>query len=70
MRNKYVSRRNYDEEKIKKNILKRKISVWLVIIILDTDFALYIQLCIKTETLSVYKYVYTCGGYAAVLCKF
>ena len=34
MRNKYVSRRNYDEEKIKKNILKRKISVWLVIIIL------------------------------------
>lgn len=34
MRNKYVSSRNYDEEKIKKNILKRKISVWLVIIIL------------------------------------
>ena len=34
MRNKYVSRRNYDEEKIKKNILKRKISVWLVIITL------------------------------------
>ncbi|MBU5478342.1 ECF transporter S component [Eubacterium sp. MSJ-13] len=34
MKNKYVSRRNYDEEKIKKNILKRKISVWLVIIIL------------------------------------
>ena len=36
----------------------------------DTDFALYIQLCIKTETLSVYKYVYACSSYAAVLCKF
>lgn len=34
MRDKYVSRRNYDEEEVKRNILKRKISVWLVIIIL------------------------------------
>ena len=69
MRNKYVSRRNYDEEKIKKNILKRKISV-ACNNNPDTDFALYIQLCIKTETLSVYKYVYACSSYAAVLCKF
>ena len=42
MKNKYVSRRNYDEEKVKKNILKRKISVWLVIIIL-IPFILYIS---------------------------
>lgn len=34
MRDKYVNRRNYDEEEVKRNILKRKISVWLVIIIL------------------------------------
>ena len=32
MRDIYVSRRNYDEEEVKRNILKRKISVWLVII--------------------------------------
>lgn len=42
MRDKYVSRRNYDEEEVKRNILKRKISVWLVIIILIPEL-LYIS---------------------------
>lgn len=34
MKNKYINRRNYDEQEIKRNILKRKIVVWVVIIVL------------------------------------
>lgn len=34
MKNKYINRRNYDEQEVKRNILKRKIVVWVVIIVL------------------------------------